>query len=268
MAAAIGAGTGAAVAKFTEPDPVEPIDDKHVADIDVTPRPEVVNHVTHVERIVEVHHHTTDDSGTRDGLKVISYNRYVDPETGEEMDVAKMKYNGTNVLLIDGDLDGYADAMVVDINGDENIQAEEVFDISNERVVMQPFYMEALIPPRLIYVDNTFAPDDLLADASTPKEMTRDDDNAPIDYTDDNAEHSDGGIDENDNEIEILAVNESGTYAGDIVDTEDISVEIDNPGENFAEPQSTPAFDPEPMADPMADNSDFDDMQYDDDMLG
>lgn len=84
-----------------------------------------------------------------DDIAVLDYQRMTDPE-GHEYDIAVLNIEGTEVAVIDADLDGVADAMLMDVNGDGQIDQSEVFDISGQGLQMQPLaeaFEDNSIPP-------------------------------------------------------------------------------------------------------------------------
>lgn len=315
VAAALGVGGGVLAAKADEHksqlnEEVNDIDEeKHPADtldanVSEPENPVVHNHIVHTERIVEVHHHhhnTPGEGTTEDKVEVVGYERITDPDTGEQMDVASLKMNGNEMVFIDVDLDGYADAMAYDVNGDRQLQENEIHDVRDQRISMQPM-AEAMGYQLVMPGEQAVMPDDLMAENIIPDNNSREIDNSDTDYTNDADHPLDEATRGDDNEIEIVAVDGLEKESLSYVPDEDITVEFDNtdeiqpiayepaeadaeitieavePAEQIAyepapepiaEPDPAPAFDPEPMADPLADNSDFgtDDMHFDDDMM-
>ena len=72
-----------------------------------------------------------------EGVAVLDYQRMTGPD-GNEFDIAVLNVEGSEVAVIDADLDGEADAMMMDVNGDGQIDQSEVFDITDQHLAMQP----------------------------------------------------------------------------------------------------------------------------------
>lgn len=74
-------------------------------------------------------------------IQVLSYET-VDNNDGSQMDVAVVGVNGMPVVFADVDMDGTADLMVADVNGNQQIDNEEIVDISSEGIDMAPLKQE------------------------------------------------------------------------------------------------------------------------------
>ena len=82
-------------------------------------------------------------------------------------DVAIVSVNGENVALVDNDLDGIADVMVVSVNHDDVIDPNEIIDVSEEQISMadmaQEYLADNIAPePETPYVDDD-GDDDMMA---------------------------------------------------------------------------------------------------------
>ena len=62
----------------------------------------------------------------------------VNPD-GTVMEVAALTIDGQDTLVIDGDLDGMADVIAVDMNGNETLDEGELMDVSGEGMAMAAF---------------------------------------------------------------------------------------------------------------------------------
>lgn len=71
-------------------------------------------------------------------VEVLSYDRVTNPD-GSQMDIAVVNVEGQEVGFLDIDLDGKADLMMVDMNGDQQIQENEVTQVQDQNIAMQPF---------------------------------------------------------------------------------------------------------------------------------
>ncbi len=89
-----------------------------------------------------------------DNVKVIAYERVTDPD-GEEMDMALVEENGERALYVDVNLDGEANVRMADLNHDGQIEREELVNITDQHVSMQPFQEAANMPQDIYYADGT-----------------------------------------------------------------------------------------------------------------
>lgn len=62
----------------------------------------------------------------------------VNPD-GTVMEVAELSIDGQATLVIDGDLDGVADVIAVDLNDNNVVDENELFDVSEEGLTMDAF---------------------------------------------------------------------------------------------------------------------------------
>lgn len=81
-----------------------------------------------------------------DEIEVLSYERIPTMEGGE-MDVAVLDVNGTEVAVVDFNLDGTADSMAADFNQNGVIDEGESMDILDQGISMTPFQEEAGFQP-------------------------------------------------------------------------------------------------------------------------
>lgn len=59
---------------------------------------------------------------------------------GSQMDIAVVSANGQEIIIGDVNQDGVADVMASDVNGNGQLEGNEIVDISNENISMQPFH--------------------------------------------------------------------------------------------------------------------------------
>lgn len=75
-------------------------------------------------------------------VEVVAYET-VDNEDGTQSDIAVVAVDGTPVLVADMDKDGTADLMAVDLNENGTIEDEEIIDISESNIAMEPLQQAA-----------------------------------------------------------------------------------------------------------------------------
>ena len=73
---------------------------------------------------------------------VVSYETLT-MDDGSQMDMAVLNVEGQEVFVIDADRNGTADLIATDLNQNGQIESEEIADISQENIAMQPFQQEA-----------------------------------------------------------------------------------------------------------------------------
>ena len=124
------------------------------------PHPHHHHDVHHVHQIHDVYVVNTGDSDTITGnggggrivttgggfggdddvqVRVLNYER-VTMDDGSQMDVATVSINGQEAAIVDVDLDGWADGMIADVNGDGSISEDEItsFEGADVRIEMSP----------------------------------------------------------------------------------------------------------------------------------
>ena len=128
-------------------------------EITVTVIPEEAETVQEPAIVQEAETPSHNDNDTE--IEVVAYETVTD-EYGNEMDVALLSVEDQEVLLFDADKDGLADVMVSDVNGDNVIQEEELYDVTEYGISMEPFESEI----NNDYTDQTLAyNDDYVNDA-------------------------------------------------------------------------------------------------------
>lgn len=88
---------------------------------------------------------------TTPDVEVLSYDR-VTNEDGSQMDIAVVSVDGNEVGVLDVDLDGEADVLMCDLNGNGVIEDNEVQYVSGEGIAMQDFQDGAGFNP--LYAEN------------------------------------------------------------------------------------------------------------------
>lgn len=73
---------------------------------------------------------------------VVSYETHT-MDDGSQMDMAVLNVEGQEVYVIDADRNGTADFIAADLNQNGELELEEITDISQENIAMQPFQQEA-----------------------------------------------------------------------------------------------------------------------------
>ncbi len=81
---------------------------------------------------------TTQPETPADEVEVIGYDRITNEE-GNSMEIAVINVNGNEVGVIDVNLDGQADAIVCDVNGNGMIDEGEIQSVEGAGIAMQPF---------------------------------------------------------------------------------------------------------------------------------
>lgn len=91
-------------------------------------------------------------------VSVVSYER-VDDGEGGQMDVAVVDVEGEGVLIIDENIDGYADWMAADVNRNGVIDAEEIVDVRDQGISMLPLQEEAHFEDPMLANNDVDLPD-------------------------------------------------------------------------------------------------------------
>jgi hypothetical protein len=81
-------------------------------------------------------------------VEVVDYGRDT-TESGEQVDVALVHVNGQEFGIIDANLDGQADIIAGDLNQNGHIDANEVFDVHDQGISMEPLQDAADFNPLL-----------------------------------------------------------------------------------------------------------------------
>lgn len=77
-------------------------------------------------------------------LQVLGYGCVLNND-GSQMDVAVISIEGQDAVVVDGNLDGTADVIAIDVNGNGMVDHGEIMDVSGQGIPMQPF-QEAMQP--------------------------------------------------------------------------------------------------------------------------
>lgn len=72
-----------------------------------------------------------------DEIQVLSYGTITDND-GNEMDVAVISANGQEIIIADVDQNGTADLMASDLNSNGQLEENEIVDVSEDNIAMQP----------------------------------------------------------------------------------------------------------------------------------
>ena len=70
-------------------------------------------------------------------IEVVSYET-VTNEDGSQIDVAVVNAQGQTVMIADVDQNGFADVMASDLNNNGQLDDDEIIDISDQNIAMQP----------------------------------------------------------------------------------------------------------------------------------
>jgi len=72
-----------------------------------------------------------------DEIQVLSYDTITDND-GNEMDVAVVSASGQEIIIADVDQNGTADLMASDLNSNGQLEENEIVDVSEDNIAMQP----------------------------------------------------------------------------------------------------------------------------------
>lgn len=86
-------------------------------------------------------------------VDVLSYER-VTNEDGSQMDVAVVSVGGQQAVVADVDLDGTADVIVSDLNGNGAIEDNEFVDVTGQGVMMASFQQAAQVDNSMTLAQN------------------------------------------------------------------------------------------------------------------
>lgn len=90
-------------------------------------------------------------NGSSDEIEVLGYDRLTNQE-GNQIDLAVINVHGNEVGVVDADMDGIADAVMHDANGNGVIEENEIHPIVDEVIPMQPLADAAGFNP--LYAQN------------------------------------------------------------------------------------------------------------------
>lgn len=108
----------------------------HVSDGPIhEPKPEPI----HEDPIIEP---DPDEPEPAPDIQVIDYDT-VTLENGHQADIATLSVDGRGVVVEDTTMDGYANAIATDANGNGQIEDNEIHDVTGQGISMQPFKEEA-----------------------------------------------------------------------------------------------------------------------------
>lgn len=88
-----------------------------------------------------------------DEIQVLSYNTITDND-GNEMDVAVVSASGQEIIIADVDQDGTADLMASDLNSNGQLEENEVVDVSEDNIDMQPLEEAANVNNMIAQTDD------------------------------------------------------------------------------------------------------------------
>ena len=74
-----------------------------------------------------------EDPVTAPDMELLAFER-VEDEKGNQMDMAAVSVGGEHALLVDADLDGQADVLIADLNGDGQITEDELVDLAQNGI--------------------------------------------------------------------------------------------------------------------------------------
>lgn len=94
---------------------------------------------------------TTETGNPSDELEVLGYER-VTNDDGSQMDLAVLNVDGHEVGYIDADLDGVADVVICDANQNGQFEQNEMANIHDQGIAMQPLADAAGFNP--LYAEN------------------------------------------------------------------------------------------------------------------
>lgn len=143
-------------------------------------QPEVSTHTaqtatgqSHTAGTAAGHHEsepTPDPTSASDGdsdITVLSYET-VTAEDGSQVDIASVSVDGTNIVLADTTMDGYANIAGMDMNGDGQIDEDELVDVSGQGVAMQSLKDSASQMVDVSSSGSPTQPDDFMASNDEP----------------------------------------------------------------------------------------------------
>lgn len=91
-------------------------------------------------------------------VEVLSYETVTNADNSQS-DFTVIAVDGQPVIMADVDADGIADIMASDLNLNGKIEENEMIDISNEEIAMQPFQQSAIMNNDDVYLASNDASD-------------------------------------------------------------------------------------------------------------
>ena len=113
---------------------------KHSTTSTVTATTTSTNHDTpseprHARNIPNNHDNSDVDAGE---VEVIDY-QTITYDDGSQVDVAVVNVDGQDMIVADVDMDGKADIIAADLNGNNQLDADEIIDVAGEGISMATF---------------------------------------------------------------------------------------------------------------------------------
>lgn len=91
----------------------------------------------------QVHNAVLHEEVTEEEGEIVVVGRgIIENEAGEQMDVAVLQMDNEMAMLVDGDIDGIADVLIVDENGNERIDEGEMISLDNGEIRMDAFQVD------------------------------------------------------------------------------------------------------------------------------
>lgn len=109
----------------------EPVNPEPVTPEPVNPEPQKPDPVAPEPSLV------TPEPIDGDEIQVLSYDTITDND-GNEMDVAVVSASGQEIIIADVDQNGTADLMASDLNSNGQLEENEIVDVSEDNIAMQP----------------------------------------------------------------------------------------------------------------------------------
>lgn len=94
-----------------------------------------------------------DESSVAPELVVLEYET-VTGEDGSQVDLALVSMDGQNVVIADADMDGAADMVASDLNGDGMLSDDEFMDVSGQGIAMATFQDYTLMENHTLLAQN------------------------------------------------------------------------------------------------------------------
>ena len=89
----------------------------------------------HVEQVTPS---TAAESNSEPNVSVLRYET-ITGDDGSQMDVAVVSVNGQQATIADVDMDGLADIIISDLNGNDSLENNEIIDVTGQGLTMAPF---------------------------------------------------------------------------------------------------------------------------------